>query len=80
MSFTDKTKSAIPFVKYASSIAIVTSAPSIPHTVRFPVWAKKLQARPQNVRNDGAVNSGAEDVSSLISETGRVARHPGASA
>jgi len=53
VSFTDKTKSAIPFVKYASSIAIVTSAPSILHTVRFPVWAKKLQARPQNVRNDG---------------------------
>jgi hypothetical protein len=31
---------------------------SIPHTVRFPDCARKPQASPVNVRNDGAVNSG----------------------
>ena len=33
---------------------------SMPHTVRFPGWARNPQARPQNVRNDGAVNNGAK--------------------
>ncbi len=43
---------------------------SMPHTVRFPVCAKNPQARPQNVRNDGAVNNGAKPVSSVISDAG----------
>jgi len=43
---------------------------SMPHTVRRPACVRNPQARPQNVRNDGAVNSGAKDMSSLISETG----------
>lgn len=43
---------------------------SMPHTVRLPVWARNPQARPQNVRKDGAVNSGANDPSSVISEAG----------
>ena len=33
---------------------------SILHTVRLPGWARKPQASPQNVRNDGAVNNGAK--------------------
>ena len=43
---------------------------SIPHTVRFPGWARNPQARPQNVRNDGAVNNGARPASSVISDAG----------
>src|SRR5215472_15285442 len=43
---------------------------SIPQTVRFPPWARKPQARPVNVRNDGAVNSGENTVSSVISDAG----------
>jgi hypothetical protein len=43
---------------------------SIPHTVRFPDWARKPQASPVNVRNDGAVNSGANQASIVISEAG----------
>ena len=43
---------------------------SIPHTVRFPVCARKPQARPQNVRNDGAVNNGARPASSAIRDAG----------
>ncbi len=43
---------------------------SIPHTVRFPVCARNPQARPQNVRNDGAVNNGARPASSVISDAG----------
>jgi hypothetical protein len=31
---------------------------SMPHTLRFPAWAKNPQARPQKARNDGAVNNG----------------------
>ena len=42
----------------------------MPHTVRLPVWAKNPQARPQNVRNDGAVNNGAKDVSNPMREAG----------
>jgi hypothetical protein len=30
----------------------------MPHTLRFPAWAKNPQARPQKARNDGAVNNG----------------------
>ncbi len=43
---------------------------SMPHTVLLPVWAKNPQARPQKVRNDGAVNSGPKTASKLASETG----------
>ena len=43
---------------------------SIPHTVRFPVCVRNPQARPQNVRNDGAVNSGASTASRFTSEEG----------
>src|SRR5712691_3090802 len=43
---------------------------SIPHTVRFPAWDKNPQARPQNVRNDGAVNNGPNTASRLASEAG----------
>jgi hypothetical protein len=43
---------------------------SIPHTVRFPVCARNPQARPQNVRNDGAVNNGARPASSVLSDAG----------
>jgi hypothetical protein len=43
---------------------------SMPHTVRFPGWARKPHARPQNVRNDGAVNSGAKETSSVITDAG----------
>ena len=47
------------------------SAPaSIPHTVRFPVCARNPQASIVNVRNDGAVNSGANQASRLASEAG----------
>jgi len=43
---------------------------SIPHTVRFPGCARNPQARPQNVRNDGAVNDSESTASSVISATG----------
>ena len=43
---------------------------SIPQTVRFPGWARKPQARAVKVRNDGAVNSGANAWSSVISDAG----------
>ena len=43
---------------------------SMPHTVRLPVWARNPQARPQNVRNDGAVNSELKTASSPASEAG----------
>ena len=39
-------------------------------TVRFPGWAMNPQARPQNVRNDGAVNNRAGPASSVISDEG----------
>jgi hypothetical protein len=42
----------------------------MPHTVLRPGWAKNPQARPQKVRNDGAVNSGPKTASRLASETG----------
>jgi len=40
----------------------------MPHTVLRPGWAKNPQARPQKVRNDGAVNSGLKTASRLASE------------
>jgi hypothetical protein len=40
------------------------------HTARFPGWPRKPQARPVNVRNDGAVNSGENTASSVISDAG----------
>ena len=43
---------------------------SIPHTVRRPACARNPQARPQNVRNDGTVNNGANQASRPISEPG----------
>ena len=43
---------------------------SMPHTVRFPVWARNPQTRPQKVRNDGVVNSGPKTASRLASEPG----------
>ncbi len=43
---------------------------SMPHTVRFPGWARKPQASMVNVRNDGAVNNGAKDTSIVISDAG----------
>src|SRR6266568_2028742 len=43
---------------------------SIPHTVCFPARVRKPQASPQNVRNDGAVNSGANAARTFISEAG----------
>ena len=43
---------------------------SIPHTVRFPDWARKPQASMLKVRNDGAVNSGQNTASSVISDAG----------
>jgi hypothetical protein len=46
------------------------AAASIAHTVRRPAWARNPQARPQNVRNDGAVNNGANDASRRFSEAG----------
>src|SRR5712671_988945 len=42
----------------------------MPHTVRFPDCARKPQARAVNVRNDGAVNNGANTASSVISDAG----------
>ena len=42
----------------------------MPHTVRFPDWARKPQASPVNVRNDGAVNNGENTASSVISDAG----------
>jgi hypothetical protein len=42
----------------------------MPHTVLLPVWAKNPQARPQKVRNDGAVNNGPKTASRLASEAG----------
>ena len=41
---------------------------SIPPTVRFPVCARNPQASMVNVRNDGAVNTGANHASRLASE------------
>jgi hypothetical protein len=49
----------------------------MPHTVLLPVWAKNPQARPQNVRNDGAVNSGPNTASRLASEAGSGSVMPG---
>ena len=43
---------------------------SIPHTVRFPVCATNPQASMVNVRKDGAVNIGANPVSSVSSDAG----------
>ena len=43
---------------------------SIPQTVRFPGCARKPQASIVNVRNDGAVNNGANTASSVISDAG----------
>ena len=43
---------------------------SIPHTVRFPDWARKPQASMLKVRNDGAVNNGENAASSVISDAG----------
>ncbi len=43
---------------------------SIPHTVRRPAWARNPQARPRNVRKDGAVNSEPNEARSIISEAG----------
>ena len=43
---------------------------SIPHTVRLPACARNPHARPQNVRNDGTVNNGANQASRPISEPG----------
>jgi hypothetical protein len=67
----------------------------MPHIVLLPVWAKNPQARPQKVRNDGAVNSGPKTASKLASEAGSgsvtsgiiagnpgppaISRHPGVS-
>ena len=45
-------------------------AVSIPHTVRFPDCARKPQASIANVRNDGAVNRGANTTSTVISDAG----------
>ena len=45
---------------------------SIPHTVRRPGWARNPAARPQKVRNDGAVNEGRKETSSVISDGGKV--------
>jgi hypothetical protein len=42
----------------------------MPHTVRFPDCARKPQVRAVNVRNDGAVNSGENAASSVISDAG----------
>jgi len=42
----------------------------MPHTVLLPVWDRNPQARPQKVRNDGAVNNGANQASRLASEAG----------
>jgi len=42
----------------------------MPQTVRFPDSARKPQARPVNVRNDGAVNKEANADSSVISDAG----------
>jgi hypothetical protein len=42
----------------------------MPHTVLLPVWARNPQARPQKVRNDGAVNSGPKTANRLASEAG----------
>ena len=42
----------------------------MPHTVLRPVCARNPQARPQNVRNDGAVNNGPKTASRLARETG----------
>jgi hypothetical protein len=43
---------------------------SMPHTVLLPVWARNPQARPPKVRNDGAVNNGANQASRLASQAG----------
>jgi hypothetical protein len=53
---------------------------STPHTVRFPDCARKPQASPVNVRNDGAVNSGETTAGSVISDAGTAELRPGASA
>ena len=42
----------------------------MPQTVRWPECAKKPQASIANVRNDGAVNNGANTASSVISDAG----------
>jgi hypothetical protein len=46
-------------------------------TVRLPGWARKPQARPQNVRNDGTVNNGEKTASSVASDTGTCGVAPG---
>jgi hypothetical protein len=64
----EKNQSARPCGQHRESPA----PQSIPQTVRFPGWARKPQARPVNVRNDGAVNSGANQASSVISDAGTI--------
>jgi hypothetical protein len=44
----------------------------MPHTVRPPVCAKNPAARPQKVRNDGAVNSGSKQASNASNDGGKV--------
>jgi len=39
----------------------------MPHTVLLPAWDRNPQARPQKVRNDGAVDNGANQASRLAS-------------
>ena len=51
-----------------------------PYTVRFPVCARNPQARPQNVRNDGAVNNGADRPAESSATREPVAWRPRASA
>jgi hypothetical protein len=41
-----------------------------PADVRFPDWARNPHASMLNVRNDGAVNSGQNTASSVISDAG----------
>jgi hypothetical protein len=43
---------------------------SIPHTVRFPVWARNPQTSIENARKDGPVNNGPKAVSNDMNEAG----------
>jgi dihydrofolate reductase len=49
----------------------------MPHTVLLPVWVRNPQARPQKVRNDGAVYNGPKTASKLASEAGSGSVTPG---
>ena len=60
-----------PCARLCGQVRVRPAPASMPHTVRLPACARNPQANSMvKVRNDGAVNSGAKDVSNPIREAG----------